>query len=524
MASDELLMAIARDHGVELTAQAASPLIGGYVLQGGTSARDALEPILDVTGLSLRNHAWGMELGHASRGDAVTLDPEDLAQGEGAVLRRRRGDPAEAPGRLVLSFADRERDYQTATSTASNQSGGPLEGVSTSLVLDGGGARRAAERMLDARDPRRETVELSLPWSELALEPGDLLEIAGVPEGPFEILEIRDGESRHIKARSLAVDMAIATEPDRVPLRPAGPIVRSMPLLTIAHLPPSGSDPSRSRLAMGAYAMPWPGPLDVVDETTGARVAQLSRRAKLGSTIKNFALGTVGVWDESQSLEVMLHGGHLASVPRAAVLAGSNRIAVESDTGAWEVIGFADAELIGSGLFRLSALRRGLDGTAPAMGSVSTGNRVLVLDGRMESLALDADKLGEERQFRLYAGPGDLAGTLHSVAPDPRLALPLAPSNLRAQRLAGGDVMLSWVRRSPVEGNGSSEPGGELFDVTIQGIDGPVRTFQCGSTMAVYSAAEQVADWGALPAAFTFTIAQVSGALGAGAAAEGAFP
>jgi hypothetical protein len=318
--------------------------------------------------------------------------------------------------------------------------------------------------------------------------------------------------------------MTIATEPDRAPLRPAGSIVRSIPLLTIAHLPPSPSDPGRSRLALGAYAMPWPGLLDVVDETTGARVAQLSRQAKLGSTIKDFGAGTVGVWDESQSLEVMLYGGHLASVPRAAVLAGSNRIAVESDTGAWEIVGFANAELIGSGLFRLSTLRRGLDGTAPAMGPTSTGNRVLVLDGRVESLALDADKLGEEREFRVFAGPGDLVGTLHSVAPDPGLGLPVAPSNLRAQRLAGGDIMLSWVRRSPAEGNAPSDPGGELYEVKIQNPGGLVRMFQCGSTMAVYSASEQIADWGALPAAFTFTIAQVSGALGAGPATEGTFP
>jgi hypothetical protein len=113
---------------------------------------------------------------------------------------------------------------------------------------------------------------------------------------------------------------------------------------------------------------------------------------------------------------------------------------------------------------------------------------------------------------------------LHSIAPNPQLALPLAPSNLRAQRLAGGDVMLSWVRSSPVENSGLSEPGGELYDVTIQGPVGTARMFQCGSTMAVYSAAEQVADWGALPSTFTFTIAQVSWALGAGAAAEGTFP
>jgi hypothetical protein len=274
---------------------------------------------------------------------------------------------------------------------------------------------------------------------------------------------------------------------------------------------------------MGAYAHPWPGPIEVVDEVTGARVAQLSRRAKLGFTTATFAARTAGTWDESQSLEVMLHGGHLASVEPAAVLAGSNRIAIESDSGDWEIVGFANAELIAQSRFRLTKLRRSMDDTAQAMGGVSSGNRVMVLDSRVESLGVDAHSLGEERQFRVYAGSNDLAGTLASVVTNPQLALPLAPAHLRAQRLAGGDVILSWVRRSPLDLGGGHVASAELYDVRILDGDGVVRMFQCGSSMAVYSGAEQIADFGALPASFTFTIAQVSAALGAGAAAEGVF-
>jgi hypothetical protein len=518
MASDELAVAIARNHGVELEAEPASPLIGGYVLHGASTAREALEPIIEVTGPSVRSSAQGLRLGSPRRGEVVALDPDRLVRAEGAVLTRRRGDPAEAPGQLVLSFADRERDYLTATSTASNHAGGPLVGVSSALVLDGGGARRAAERLLEARDIRRETVELSLPPTELALEPGDLIAIAGLAEGPFEIIEIRDGESRRIKARSLPVDTAIATEPDRPPMRSAGSVVRSIPIVTTAHLPPTPSDPARSRLVIGAFASPWPGPLEVVDETTGTRLALLGRRARLGVMTEHFASGTVEGWDESQSLEVLLHGGHLASATPEAVQAGSNRIAVEGESGGWEIVGFANAELTGPGRFRLTKLLRGVGGTANAMGAVASGSRVLVLDGRVESLALEPDSLGEERQFRIYAGPGDLTGTLHSVTTNPLLGLPTAPDQLRAQRLGGGDVILSWVR-----GGQAGGAAAELYEVRILNQGAVVRTLSCGSTMAVYSAAEQVTDFGVLPTTFLFTIAQVSAALGAGPAAEGTF-
>lgn len=519
MASDELAVAIARDHGVELQADPAVPLIGGYVLDGATNARDALAPTLEVTGLSLRSRAEGLELASARPGDVVVLEPEGLVLEDGPVLTRRRGDPAEAPGQLVLSFADRERDYLTASVTALHNGEGPLAGEATALVLDGAGARWAAERMLDARSGRRETLEFAVPPSQLALEPGDVIDVAGLAEGPFEIVEIRDGLSRRITARTLPVPMAIATEIERAPRGASVNAARSIPLVIFAHLPPSASDPGRSRLVVGAFAAPWPRPLQVVDELTGTRVAQLSQRARLGVTSMPFAPGSVGGWDESQALEISLHGGHLASMSLDAVLAGSNRIAVENDDGSWEVIGFAEAELTAPGQYRLSKLLRGLDGTGAAMGPVSAGQRVMVLDGRVETIAMDPSSLGQERQFRVYAGPADLVGIAATVATSTAFGLPLAPAHLRAQRLSGGDVILSWVRSSPMESG-----AGENYAVSIFDQGTLVRAFASGAPTAVYSTAEQIADFGALPGQFTFTIAQVSAALGAGAAAEGTFP
>ncbi|WP_157959614.1 baseplate multidomain protein megatron [Devosia submarina] len=516
--SDEIAVAVARDHGADLRAEPAAPLIGGYVLEQATTARDALEPILQVTGLSLRSRAEGLELASPRRDEIVVLDPDDLVLEDGPVLSRRRGDPSEAPGQFVLSFADREWDYLTASVTAVNHRKGPLAGEASSLVLDGIGARLAAERMLDARSERRETLEFTLPPSQLALEPGDVIDIAGLAEGPFEIVEIRDGLSRHITAQTLPVPIAIATEVERAPRAAALNAVRSIPVVTFAHLPPRSEDGGRSRLVVGAFASPWPGSLDVVDDITGARLVQLSRRARLGVTTAAFAVGSVGGWDESQSLEIALYGGHLASVTPDAVQAGSNRIAVQSDGGGWEVLGFAEAQLTAPGRYRLSKLLRGLDGTAAAMGNVSAGGRVMVLDGRVETLLLDAQSLGQQRQFRIYAGPSDLVGAVVSVTTSNALALPLAPVHLRAQRLAGGDVMLTWVRGSPVESG-----GGENYAISISDDGAVLRTFASGSPMAIYSAAEQIADFGVLPDSFDFTIAQVSAALGAGAAGEGTF-
>jgi hypothetical protein len=370
MASDELATVLAAEHGVTLSAEPAAPLVGGLVLSTATTARQALEPLLAASGLSLRNRAEGLHLGLARRGEIVTLAADSLAEGEGPVLSRRRGDPAEAPGRLALTYLDRERDYLTGTVTALSRADGPLVGETSAMTLDASGARLAAERMLDARSGQRETLDFSLPPSALALEPGDLVEVEGLSEGPFEIAEIRDGLARRITAKTLPSGTAVATGIDRPLATGSGPAVRSLPHLVVAHLPPLPADPARSRLVVAAYAQPWPGSVQLVDDATGALAATLPRRGLLGTVASAMPLGSTGVWDNGIGFELTLLAGHLSSAEPLAVLSGSNRLAVETDAGGWEVIGFAQAELVSAGRYRLTRLLRGLEGTKAGAAAV----------------------------------------------------------------------------------------------------------------------------------------------------------
>ncbi|HWU18170.1 MAG TPA: phage tail protein, partial [Devosia sp.] len=382
------------------------------------------------------------------------------------------------------------------------------------------------ERVLDSRAAARETLDFALPPSLLALEPGDLVSIAGLAEGPFEIAEIRDGLSRQIKARTLPNNTAVATAVDR-PMAPGGgEFAEVLPLVALAHLPPLPDDPGRSRLVVAGYAQPWPGHLRVTDETTGTAVVDLTRRAAIGETLAAFGAGPLGIWDLGNVVEVSLLTGHLAAADELAVLAGSNRIAVESG-GNWEVIGFEVAELVAPGQFRLSRLLRGLEGTQPM--AVAAGSRVIVLDGRAAVLPVETHLLGEERVFRVYAGGSDVTGTVWPVSTGVAPALPLPPAQLRARRGSGGDVTLSWVRRSRADGDGwgaveaplEHQPEGYRIAILIGST--LVRTLSSATPTVSYGAAEQMADFGALPAGFGFSVAQVSPVLGVGHVATGEF-
>ena len=526
MASDELAKAIAADHGVDLSAEPAVPMVNGLVLGHATTVREALEPLLETTGLRLRNDADGLHLGLARRGEAVTLDTDDLAQGEGATLSRKRGDPAEAPGRLALSYLDRERDYLTGTVTALTNGTGPLVAEATAMTLDGSGARLAAENMLDGRSARRETLDFNLPPSALTLEPGDLMAVDGLAEGPFEIAEIRDGIMRRVTARTLPSGIAVSTEVDRPLAGGTGPVVRSLPVLVMAHLPALPADPGTSRLVAAAYAQPWPGNVQLMDDATGAVAVNLTRRGLLGELETTLPPGPTGVWDRGNVIDVTLWAGHLASVEPLAALSGNNRLAIEG-TGDWEVIGFADAELVSAGRYRLRRLLRGLEGTEAGM--AAPGGRVMVLDSQVVTMPVEPGLLGEVRNFRVYAGASDIEGVSLAVETGLGPALPLAPVHLRARRDGGGDVGFAWIRRSRADGGGWGVADSPLdhvperYRVTIFDGGTVVRVLESSTPSASYGSAEQMADFGTLPASFDFTVAQLSAVLGEGHAAQGEF-
>lgn len=526
-ASDELLGAVAADHGCEIVADADGPLVGGFALNGAARARDAIEPILEITGQRLLVREGTLSVVSPKRGGGMELQHEALARIGAPVTSRRRAAAAERPARLALGHIDRTRDYLSATATALRPGAGPLVSESVSMVLDGAGARLAAERLLDARSAAGDTVELAVPPTLLGLEPGDRISVADLAEGPFEITEIRDGLVRRITARGLPAGDAVATGVHRpAALAPVAGIAVP-PDVVLAHLPPRAGDAAGGRLVVGAYANPWPGRVRITEMVTGISLVELMRPAALGEVISGIDVGPDTVWDRGSALEIQLRGGHLADGAEAAVLAGSNRLAVETLAGGWEVIGFAEAELVAPGRYVLRTLLRGLEGSAT--GVIAANARVMVLDGKVASLAVAAGRLGEPQALKAHAGMADPVGQDLVVTPEVAAALPLAPVHLWTEVDVSGDITLSWTRRSRVGGDGwgAVEPALdvaperyrlEIFDgVTLK------RSMDCFAPTASYALAEQESDFGSAATGFTWRVAQVSAVLGAGQVAEGVF-
>lgn len=529
LAADELASAVAAEHGCEIAAAVAGPVIGGLTVTGPGTAREAIEPVLELTGQKLVAREGRLVGVAQGAGFGVVIEPDALAEIDAPVLSRRRGDAAEKPSRLALGHYDRERDYLAATATALRPGEGPLVSENLPMVLDGAAARQAAERLLNGKAAEGDRLEFALPPGEVGLEPGDRISIVGVAEGPFEIGEIRDGLVRKVTANAVVRGDAVSTGVDRVRGGSGLPVPPVAPVVVTAHLPPLPTDPLRSRLLVGAYANPWPGTVLVTEAVTGTLLASLNRAAGLGETLAPLAVGPAGRWDRGAALEIALHSGHLADVEPLAMLAGSNRIAVETDAGDWEVIGFAAAELVAPGRYRLTQLLRGLEGTEAAIGPVGPGKRVLVLDGRAASLAVDTHWLGETRTLRCFAPGAEAAAVTLEVMLNSGPALPLAPVHLRAVRQANGDIGLSWTRRSRADGYGWGvaeaplEHAPESWRIDILENETVLRSFISAGPAVSYPLSQQIADFGGPAVEFGFAVAQQSPVLGAGVPARGEY-
>jgi hypothetical protein len=112
------------------------------------------------------------------------------------------------------------------------------------------------------------------------------------------------------------------------------------------------------------------------------------------------------------------------------------------------------------------------------------------------------------------ASPADARAARLTATLPHAAARPWAPAHVRARRLAGGDVEISWVRcaRSG-DAWGAAEPpiGAPAEGYVLQILDGSTvkRAVDTGSPDYLYAAADQTADFGSPPSSLRLRVAQV---------------
>ena len=440
---------------VDLDVSGVDDLVAGFVAEGGRPARDTLEPLLGVLGLKLIDTGLGPRLAGADRNDAVAdLDDFVVSDADTGPMVRRTGalDRIED---VRLRFLDDVRDYEPGSARAGTGAlTGRCQTWTLPLVAHDALARHVcAARLADLN--AEPSLQLALPPSCLALEAGDAVRV-GAYRGRIE--EADGGLVRDVRLASAGAGTTLLA-PGGAGLARAEPADIPAPILILADLPPlPGREPAPAGLAMVAACEPWPDRLSIsVDRTagrTGDRTgsprwedrAVMERPGVLGHLVTAAGPGPSGRWDNRTVLDIELVIGALSSVSTDAVLDGGNRLAVQTAHASWEVLQFANAELVGPDRYRVSRLLRGQTGAKPDV--LAAGAPCFLLDEAVEFLPLRPNEWGAELRVRamISAGPAidpePVAGRYHGHA-----MLQPEPVHIQSARTDAG-LALRWQRQS----------------------------------------------------------------------------
>ena len=509
-------------------------VIDGYVIDRIMSARQALEPLaltfaydgLETQGIiSFRNR---------NEAAVLTIDEATLVEEkpDSPVYEFRRTQETELPNVLSLAFLEADSDYATAAVTARKLTGYSQrhDVREAPMVIDRQTAARRASIALQEVWSGRETARFSLPPSLIELDPGDVVEIkTGENSRLLRIEEIDDGASRGVTARLVNRQLYEGEAALERSGKTGTLTIFGAPRIVVLDLPLLSADdnPFAARLALAAS--PWPGSVSLLENTGGGYELINSYRtpAIIGKTVNPLPAGPLSRLDHAASLQVELTGGgELASVTMTEMLAGANRAAVGSDDTGWEIIQFANAELIAGNTYQLSLFLRGQFGSNGEMKQqLPAGSTFVLLDAAVGQISTQGSDLGRQRLLR--AGPAQHDHGADSYVefthtPSGIGLRPLSPVQLKAETQSG-KLVLSWIRRTRIDGDSWSlneVPLGEdkeQYRVEILNGSTVVRTIDTSGQQADYSDADRQADFGLpLPATLTFRVAQISQTYGPG--------
>lgn len=480
-----------------------TPALLGYAATGD-SQRDALEGLADIVPLSLSDDGE-VQLLTAGAGETVLLPAAALTD-RMEIVRRGQG---QVPGEVSIVYHDAGRDYQTGLQRAVRHGGRGADRRALPAVLDAGAAKALAAHRLASLWAGRVSGKAVAGWRHAAIRPGSHVEVEG-QAGPWLV------------ARRLLGPMTASFELTRVPAATV-PEIDASPGRPVVEpdLPQGPTEIGLLDLPLDDGVATKPLIYVVAAGGAGWRRAALSTSFDGGASwqdsgataapaVMGVATGALppagsAMFDMVSSLEVELlnDGMWLEGRDDDALVAGANLAAVGA-----ELIQFGTVEALGARRFRLSRLLRGRRGTEWASGGHAAGDPfTLIVRGTLS--ALEAPTGAEMRV--LASGAGDPpGGTMANRVVDGESLRPPAPVHLRAAELPGGDLLISWVRRSRqgwLWTDGADTPLGEEAERYRVLITGPgfERSVEAILPACLYTAAERAVDG---PGPLTLSVVQ----------------
>ena len=494
--------------------------VEGYVISALEAPRASISTLARHFGFDAVESEGRIRFLMRGRVATATITPDAMvapATAKGDVMELTRAQETELPQALKWQVARADEDYDAAQVEARRITveTSRIASEAFPMAVPPEEAERRCRRALMEAWVGHESAVFKLPPSRLALDPCDVILLnhdGRLTE--LRLVSIADSDVRGIDA--VRQDRAVYDLPPGDP-RPASlstPTVFGAPEIMLLDLPQLAEDQPAHRPFVAAHAQPWPGAMAVFRSAASDGFALLSTfgsRARMGLLAADFYAGPVSRFDLGNALVVDLFSGTLESVTDITLLGGANALALETAPRQWEIVQAGSAELIAAGRYRLTRLLRGQRGTENAVANlVPTGARVVVLDAAVSPLPISEADLVLPWNWRI--GPasrpvGDETYVATAFTPEGAGLRPFSVAHVeqpwRTAR-SPGDLTIRWTRRSrslsaDAWGAGDVPLAEDSEAYAVDMLDGTVvkRSLTTGTTSAIYTAAQQIADWGA---------------------------
>ncbi len=509
-------------------------VVRGYAPGGAHSGRALLDPLLAAFGVDAIERDG--KLIFKSRSDRVvqTLDAGDLAVSvdvSGAVERSRAAD-AGTVGRVRINALEASGDYQVRAAEAifPDDATQTVAQSELPLLLTGAESRAIAERWLAEARVARETVRFVLPPSHLQIGAGDVVSLkVDDSESTFKIAELDQAGARIVEA--VQVDDGLNMPANSTVEDPIAPRLFSAPVpveVAFLDLPLIKGTELPHAPHVAVTAKPWSGSAAIYKSASSDGFVLntlIDRAATIGVTETEMLRARSGTFDRGPALRVRMAGGSLQSVSVAEMLNGANAMAIGTPgLDIWEVFQFATATLVGQDIYELSGRLRGQLGTDNLIPEIwPPGSQVILLNTALRQIALDPSERQLARVFR--TGPAQRPVTDPIYIEETRAfdgvgMRPYAPVHLRFRKDGSGGGVLSWIRRTRIDGDtwaGLDVPLGEELESYLIRVTeaGQIRREETVGTPAwVYGGAEKAAD--GITGSYEIEVAQLSERFGPG--------
>lgn len=463
------------------------------------------------------------------------LGAKEGNSGEERSYTIERKHDRELPKLVNVSYLSFDKDYQAGLQAAvrPNSTSENTEKIDLDFVITDARAKELAEQKLYEAWIRRSTVAASLgPWWAF-LAPGDILDMdlsgrrrwvqltkttLGVP-GVIKV-EGSDVGGNTFRRTERMVDSEI------LPSVPIPPSAITVEFLDISRLPTDTT--SEPVVYLAATGNPYYGANIYETKDGGASwilKTQIDSPSTMGTTTTLLGTGTTEVWDEGNSVTVVLTHGTLESRPEVDVLNGYNAAVIGS-----EIVQFRSAMLTAANTYVLSGLLRGRLGTEDQVSSHSQDERfVLLKSSTIITLSAPQSEWYSTRTYKI--GPATKPVTDESYievafANMARMYQPWSVCNVSGSRDAANNITIIWVRRDRSgrawldNADIPMSESVERYEVDIVSGSTVKRTLTSATPLVTYLVAEQITDFGAAQPVIVVRIYQMSSTRGRGIVKE----